>query len=59
MKVRNKRAVKMVLAVKPDSLSLVARTHIVEGRREPFPVRLFSNLHPYTMALSLLPSANE
>lgn len=59
MEVRNKRAVKTVLAVQPDSLSLVARTHMVEGRRESFSVKLFSNLHPYTMTFSLLPSANE
>lgn len=59
MKVRKKRAVKMVLAVKPDSLSLVARIHMVEGRRKLFSVELFSNLHPYTMTLNLLPSANE
>lgn len=56
MKVREKRAVKMVLA---NNLSLVARIHMVEGRRKPFSVELFSNLHPYTMTLNLLPSANE
>lgn len=59
MKVRNKRAVKMVLAVKPDSLSFVSRVHMVEGRRKPFSVELFSNFHPHTMTLNLLPSANE